>query len=147
MGVRAFDLLELLEDGFQSIGRNAAARVGHRENQTITVFDQADIYCTRLGIFGGIAQQVDEDLPYSALVGVNFVEVRRYLIIQLYVWLHKGGDFGTAVGDQILDTKGFWVDVHSPGFDLGEIQQVVDEAEKVIGVLGDACEVANLAFV
>ena len=99
-----------------------------------------------LGEFDGVANQVDEDLPQPTRVA------------QQCVW-HIGGDFeheletflvgsqpesGDGIGQGFSEPEIRFLEIESPGFDLREIQNVVDDIDERLGGAASGLDVFAL---
>src|SRR5262249_51964787 len=65
-------------------------------------------------------------------IGLQWRDIRRDLGHQtdatiLQHWLHGGGRHS----DNVVQVEGFGIDLHAAGFDLGEVEKLVDQAEEV----------------
>src|ERR1035438_7145733 len=99
---------------------------------------------TFLGELGGIAEQVEEHLPDLGLVGPDRAEgfgaiEHEAVVVFGDQWLNGGDD----VLDHSDDVECFKEEGHFAGFDLREIQNVVNEAELVLGCGVDLLEIWN----
>ena len=81
----------------------------------------------------GIAQKVEQDLPQPHGIGCQHAKIvlrfHRELVLVLLRQLTRGAD---DLIDQRRQVHGFWVQLELAGFDLGEIEHLVDEAEQVL---------------
>ena len=60
-----------------------------------------------------------------------------YPICQLHTWLDQRLHLCAAVSDQSLHTEPLHLDTHPSRFDLGQIQQVVDETQQLVASVDD----------
>ena len=93
---------------------------------------------------GGIAQQVENDLPDLILVGVDDGQA----FIHLFFEHHAGseqrlGGVGAQI-DQGADPEIGGQHIHAAGFDLGDVQHGVDQVEQVLGADQDLVQVLGL---
>src|SRR5688572_28299100 len=147
--VVAPDLLELLEYRGVVLGRNTDAGVAHLDfNAPIQGFcGNADLAAVWRELHG-IGQQVDHDLLELALVGLEAaqapVDVERHLdAVALRTLAHQGH----GVRQRARQVEAGELEVHAPGLDLRQIQDVVDEREQVLARLVDVLQVIGLLLV
>ena len=128
--------LDLTEDG-QGLGQvllgDADSRVGHSEPEVAAgTQSQTDVDGAALGReLDGVAQQVQEDLLARPLVGPEpqpdgreFVRQRQACFAGAIVDQPQTGP------DQPLEVEAFLVQAMLAGFDLGDVQDVVDDVEQ-----------------
>src|SRR5262249_48907857 len=80
----------------------------------------------------GIAREVEQRLPEAGLVGVDRAEIRRAIDHRAIGVLrrHRLDGLGDVL-DRGHERERFEVKLHSPRFDLGEVEDVVDQGEQV----------------
>ena len=149
-GGRLVGLREPFEQPAQLLLRHADPRVDDPELQHLGVafVVAADLQgqLPVLGEFRCVAQEVEEALPQLDDVGLHRADIGCDLDLERVALLpdqrlHGALDFG----DQSRDLDPFRIGVHSPGFDLGEIENIVDEAQEVAGVGFDLAEIPQQA--
>ena len=137
--------------------RNADAAVTYQKTHVFTrgsifsmgfAFDfQADL--TLRGEFQGIAEQVEQHLPDSHRVGHDPV---RQVGVELdgesdvlftATWFIQPAQFG----HQFTWAHGFNVHIESPGFDLGKIENVVEDGQQGVGRRVGKVQILVLLFV
>ena len=101
----------------------------------------------RLGKFGGVAQEIDQDLAQLVLVA----EQGRQSPLDLLDQLHAPApdhrlDGAQALVEQRLEHELERPHVHASGLDLGQIEHVVDQPEQMVGAGQDLLEIAVLAL-
>ncbi len=157
----AISLLERLENDLLLVLRDADAGIGHREGQHRArgverlVVDaplgdgrlrdrEAD--APRLRELERVREEVPEDLTEPHLVGTDRIRhTRRDLDVELQVLVvgdvpESPIDVVAQIGDSDLDD----VDAHRPGFDLGKVEDLVDEREEIRARLMNGARVLDL---
>ena len=101
----------------------------------------------RLGEFGGVAQEIDQDLAQLVLVAEQGRQSRLDLLDQLYAPApdHRL-DGAQALIDQRLERELERPHLHAAGLDLGQVEHVVDQPEQMVGAGQDLLEIAVLAL-
>ena len=102
-----------------------------------------------LGEFRRVAEKVDQALAQLGLVGMGDAEIVREIEDEGIALLgHEGVHGGGHFPHHLAHGKGFGIDLHPLGFDLREVEDVVDQAEEMTGIrldLAHVCEQALLA--
>ena len=89
-------------------------------------------YVSILGELAGVAEQVEEDLAQPHAVGVNRADRRRTIKHQFIVVLLRERPCSIQrLVDDRPDRHRLKGQIHFPGFDLGDIEDVVDQIEQV----------------
>ena len=106
--------------------RRIAAALAHEPRHV-------DGHNAMLGELVGVAHQIEQRLADSRLVGVHLADILRTVEDDLVAVLgRRGGDGGDHIVDQRRDGEGLDVHVHPAGFDLRQVQDVVDELQQVV---------------
>ena len=89
-----------------------------------------------------IAQQVDQDLAEFLGVGLEHGEPRGNLYAKGYaLFCGASLQLGQGVGDEPVEGDARKIQFHLPRFHFGEIEDVVDQAEKVVAVVENSLEI------
>ena len=80
LGVRAVDLVELLEDARLVLLRNAGLGVGHTEGEVAVAGGGGDAYLAGVRELDGVAHQVEQDLGEALLVKASTRSLQRGLL-------------------------------------------------------------------
>ncbi|MNM65345.1 hypothetical protein D3C81_767810 [compost metagenome] len=148
-------LLECFENGFQALFRNADAGIAYRQCQVLLIgggthagkqrgigHRQVQRHLAFAGELEGVAEQVVEHLLQLGTVGDQRFGHRR---------IHDDGELQAAFHRHVAEMAGDFagqcfhphflaVHVHLAGFDLGQVQDVVDQAQQVgAGIMDDRC--------
>ncbi len=135
---RAVGLGESVEDMVELFCRDANARVRHGEAQgaglvRLGIVGDADGDFSAVGKLDGVADEVHDDLPQALGVADQFDRhIRRggdqeFDLLFLRPERHE---FGRLVQD-FMEVEADLFEVDVPGFDFGEVQNVVDQIEEV----------------
>ncbi len=143
-------LREFLEDAVHLFRGHADARIRDREADEIHAlriwFDLQYDHAV-LGELGGVVEQIVEDLPEHLQIGMNGGDARILLQHQpVLVPVDQGFDGHGDVGEHSGNVAVFQVDRHPSRFDLGEIEDVVDEAQQVLPSVLDLVEIGHHGF-
>ena len=139
---RSVLLLELPKDPLLLVRRDADPGVAHREPDPFLAVRRgavgefhADDNFAPLGEFNGVADQVQEDLSQPGRVADQDVwHVRPHVVSQLEpLPVRPSGQGPQGVAEQGTERELGGVQVQLAGLDLGEIEQVVDYAEQIVG--------------
>ena len=125
---------EQVEDARQDIGRHAAAviRDGDQHLGALAPRPQADFPAT-VGVLGGVAQQVGDDLRQPHRIRVHRQGVVGHLEQQLMVCRIQQGLAGLEHAVQGCGhVDRFWPQLHLAARDARDFQQIVDQANHVI---------------
>src|SRR6185503_17041044 len=80
------------------------------------------------------------------LIGINDAGVGVDTLFKFYPRLEQGrGEIGALIHEH-ADTEVGGDDIHAPGFDLGDIEDSVDQTQKVLGTGEDLVQILNLLF-
>ncbi len=134
---RAIGLRETLEDGFLRLGRNANAGVGHAEAQHaalgIVAFEtDAQRDMAFLGELHRVGDQIGQNLAQmlaaaTQRIGGGPIHMDdQSQAFAFGLWPQNGDEVGELDMEIEIDD----VDRHLAGFDLGEIEDLVDQREK-----------------
>ncbi|KUG27810.1 hypothetical protein ASZ90_002322 [hydrocarbon metagenome] len=108
--------------------------------------DHADGHAARLGEFEGVAHQVDDDLAQPVRVAAQVAgDVRGQIQVQPEPFFGGHDPEGLDRGPQHpgkVEVDVF--QVQASGLDLGQIQDVADDAEQVAGRVADGFQVVDL---
>ena len=139
------DLGEFLEQFFHLCRRHTNAGIRHRDFNPFPVIDLpapcTDRQRAALGELVGIADEVQQRLPNAHLVSVN--RLRRRVAIHhdsVAVVCRQRLERLHDIVDQWGDREGLKVQLHPPSFNLGEIENIVDQGEQVSGGAAHAIE-------
>ena len=95
-----------------------------------------------VGELGGVGEQVEQRLADLGLVGVHRADVVGARDDQrVAVLLHQRLDDRLDVPHELADLERLQEQVHPPGLDLGEVQDVVDQPQQVLAGRVDPLEV------
>ena len=146
-GAAAVHLAEFLEHQLQLIQGNADAGVRDRDGDVLVAAPHIDGDRARLGEFGGVAQEIDQDLAQLVLVA----EQGRQSPLDLLDQLHAPApdhrlDGAQALVEERLEHELERPHVHASGLDLGQVEHVVDQPEQMVGAGQDLLEIAVLAL-
>src|SRR6266446_694916 len=139
-GEHVAHLSEFFEDDLLVYGSDADAIVAHLHAQKATLLRER--YCNSsrrpLGKLGGVGQQIEHHLHQAVAVGDD----TRYLLRQLYrqidiPLLEQLTHRGDRVLEHLAHIDLAGMPLRSAGFDLGEVQHLVDEAGEPLGLLDD----------
>ena len=131
--------LERLEHALEVLVMNADAGVLDLETGDLIPVEHAHGHAAVIGKLDRIGQEIDQDLAQPVLVGIN----RRRKPGR---WLEGEFDaFGAGLQAEHVDelieeftqTHLVAVEVETSGFDLGNIEQAVDEARQILRVAAD----------
>ena len=142
-------LHEFLEQPADLLGRHPDAGVGdrHRDLCASPVRDAChfDRDVATLRELVGVAHEIEQRLADARLVGMHVADVRRAMDDDFVAVLgcHRP-DRRNHVVHQRADREALDVQVHSAGFDLREVEDVVDELEKMMRRAQDALEWLHL---
>ncbi len=132
---RSVRLREGVENLFLSMQRNANARIGYlnaHPSLIAVVRPHEDRHIPRLGEFEGIADQVGQNLTESVWIAVDHVPrfrrnghaQRQSLFSSLFVIEPD------SFSEHLTETEGDVFQDQAVGFDLGEIQNVIDDVQQ-----------------
>ena len=143
--VAAVHLPELLEDQLELVRGDADAGVRHGEGDVVTPTGDGHGDRPLVRELDGVAQEVEKDLLDLVLVGVEPRQVRIDRLHQAHLLaldqrLHRA----EAEVNQRLEVEGHRADLDPAGLDLGEVEDVVDERQEVLGADEDLLEVLVL---
>ena len=86
-----------------------------------------------LGELVCVAHEIEQRLADSGLVGMHLADILRTVDDDFVAVLRRhGADRGDYVVDQRRDGEGLDVHVHPAGFDLRQVQNVVDEFQQMV---------------
>ena len=151
--VRRVGVAELLEHAFARIGGHARAGVADREAQCglgllLRHAGDGDQHAPRLGELHRIAGEVEQDLAQPPVVGEDVGHV---------VFHHPGDVEPALVGlgaeqlghslDELLDGDRRRLQLHLPGLDAREVQEVVDQPQQVFGGVPRGAQIGPLGAV
>ena len=140
-GGRRVELAELLEQLVRPVDRNADAGVAHGEVDLVgrlAWFDSQD-HLSGLGEFHSVGEQVDHDLSESGDVAGDAVRHRRVDEERELEPLARGW-FGDEIKrrlDASPEVEGVDLQLKTAGVDLGEVEDVVDDAEQRFAARAD----------
>ena len=136
-------LNELVEDGFEFVLGDADAVVANRDADASVLARQVDFdFSAGQRELDGVAQQVSDHLAEAVLVGgdrrvaLGWVKGDREMPVGSHRAEFVDGPQDEGVKIDVLERE-----VHLAGFQLGEVQQVVDQREEVRAALSDQVEV------
>ena len=97
-----------------------------------------------LGELGGIAQQIEQVLAQLRLIGAHCTQIRRAVDHQrVRVLSHQRLDHRLDLADHRRDVEVLDQHVHLAGLDLGQIEDVVDQAQEVLAGAIDLLEIGQ----
>src|ERR1700741_3908126 len=146
LGVVAPDLLELLEHRGLVLGCDADAGVLDRDLDAGSVLPGRNRHAPAVGgELDRVGEQVEDDLLELALVGLECAEPlvdleRKRDAVALRPLAHPRH----RVRQRARQVEARELEVHAPGLDLREIQDVVDQREEVAAGLVDVLQVVGL---
>ena len=115
--------------------RHSDAGVAHREGNHL-VGPSRDLQRdpALLGELGCVAQEVEEGLAQLGQVGAHRADVLRTLELEdIPVLGHQRFHRGSHVARGLRDVDRFEKDRHAARFDLGKIEDVIDQLQQVLG--------------
>ena len=128
------------------MGGKADASVDDLEEKlctgVVTLAVEAEADGAVVGEFDGVAEEVGKDLADAGGVGVEgfgdgaFVFDGEAEVFAGDAFTDEAGRFGDELGGVVVDA----VDGHFVGFDLGEVEDVVDEGDEVSAVAADGLD-------
>ena len=137
-------LRERLEEARQALGAEADAGVAHREGEADAAVSgrrarhrQHDL--AALGELDRVGEQVEEDLAQPRQVGADrhrdiaFEHVRR---VEVLLGCAHADEIERRL-DAIAQVERMRLDVHPPGLDLREVEDVVDDREERVPAVPD----------
>ena len=142
-------LLELLEDPLVILGGDARAGVGDRDPHLA-------VECAARHVDGparrrelhGVREQVEDHLSDPALVAVDDVDVRNRRQRDLDAVLRRPlAHHHDAALERLPQRERRDLELDLPGLDLGEVEDVVDQRQQVVGRGQDVVEVLRLLLV
>src|SRR5262245_20103371 len=141
LGKRAIDLVELIEDPTLLVERYAGPGVCYRDGETAVSRRCGDAHLAGVGKLNGVPDEIEEYLREALFVP----EANRERLVhgcrerELLVLSERLG--GRAHGfDYALDRVFGHVEGELAGFDLGDVEHGIDEAQQVLAVGADAHE-------
>ncbi|OQB56813.1 MAG: hypothetical protein BWX98_01710 [Candidatus Aminicenantes bacterium ADurb.Bin147] len=141
-GGRSLHLPVPVEHGLEHVTRKAGAGVLHREeNGFRALLDVQGDPAVFRGEFQGVGEKVENDL--LELVGIDRqLDFGQGMLEKQADVLLVGQDLdrGEEGFDVIVEFQGFRPEPHPPGFQLVEIQEVVDELEQAVPVAADGIQ-------
>ena len=143
-GVGLVYLGEALEDGLEFVFRDADARVRDGKMQKDGIFaflvgDDSGVGkfngkddLSALGEFDGVAQKVDEYLPEPSLIALQINGNVPFDVMDEFRFFLVGLDGQGADGGfhQDAEVEVGFVQLHLSGFDLGEVEDVVEQGKQ-----------------
>ena len=147
----AVGLFKGAENGGQPVRRNADAGVDHLDMQLDAGFAflrqiQGEQNFTGCGEFGGIAHEVDQNLPEAGGVALDLHRQARVHLAEKRDPL--GVDFGS---NQIADVMGAELrveidifEIQFAGLDFGKIENIVDQRQQPVAAALDGLDVIQL---
>lgn len=135
----AVGLLERVEDEIELVRRDSYARIGNNKLNRILVRSamhlgrllDREANLAVLGELDGVAHEVENDLPQSERVSHYVVGYRAVHAIgqieELFVCFHR--ERFECVEDGAAQCVGNLLDDHAPRFNLGQVQNVVDDSQ------------------
>jgi hypothetical protein len=133
---RGVGLREFLEEAAELLLGHADTGVGDGEIDPMLAgllhARNAEPHRAVLGELAGVAKQVEEDLAQPHIVGVDRADplgrIERELVLVLLGERPRGAE---DLLDDRLDRHRFEGQIHLPGLDLGEVEDVVDQAQQM----------------
>ena len=140
--VRPFALAELLEDRVVLLRRDADARVRHDERPLVAAaLLGAHLHSAGLGELQRVPDEIREDLIQLVRVADDGLEPGRGAGRQLEAFAPGGLlEVRLHLAQQRRDRDDLALDLGLSRFDLGDVENVVDQAEEEAGVALDALE-------
>ena len=141
LGVGIVDLVELLEDAVQLLGRYPWTRVSHGNSEVAVHGRRGDAHFAGVGELDGVADEVEEHLGETLLVA----EADRQLLGNVGLERELLG-LSQRLGRRThrlnhgLDRVLAEVQAELAGLDLGDVEHGVDEPQQVLAVGADAGE-------
>ncbi len=151
---RGVGLAELLEQPADRLGGQADAGVAHRERElgrrrpfAVARHRQHDF--AALGELDGVRQQVEQDLPQPRHVAAHrrrHVALEQVGEVELLLRGARADEVERRL-DALAQIERLRLDVHAPGLDLREVEDVVDDGEQRVAGIADRRRVVALLVV
>ena len=139
-------MLEFFENLVQVFRCNADAGILDGEGNPLAFHFADHLDAALAGEFGGIAQQVEQHLADLFLVRVHLGQVRRQRTEQPHTGFCQRLAGGQATVDQRGEAEIADLQLHASGFDLGDIQNGVDQAKQMLGADQYFVQILKLLF-
>ena len=85
------------------------------------------------GKLGGVTEQVEQDLLDLVLIGLERRQIGGQIGDELDIRLEQGLGSGVTEIDEIVNGKGRGLHIHASRFDLGNVQNGVDQMQQMVG--------------
>src|SRR5262249_53569505 len=136
---RAVDLMELLEDTRLLCGRNAGTRIGYGHVEVPVYRFRRDKHLASVGELDGVADEIKEHLGQALLIAEANVEGLLHLGLERELLVLCQRLCGRTYRlDHALDRILGHVESELAGFDLGDVEHGIDEAQQMLAVGADA---------
>ena len=141
-GYLAIGLREGGKNRFLVFRRNPDTRVVDRDFEAVIGFPfglratrEGKADCAVLGEFDGVAQQVDQDLTQPHRIAEDEARCIRTQVAGEFQTFQRDArrERFQGVADQVEQIEFDFLDIQLAGFDLGEVEDVVDHPEQVVG--------------
>src|SRR5579883_129934 len=131
---RAVCARERQEDALEVARRNADTGILDREGRDLVAIADAEGDVTALGEFDGVGEEVDQNLPQSALIGIDH---RRHAWSRLLPKLEPlGRRLQAEHVDHLVEELGGMdfdpIEMEASSLDLGDVEQAVDQAGEML---------------
>src|SRR6202022_4654274 len=141
----ALALLKALEDSLGIFRRDADTSIPDTDHQLRSLALGRDAHATGLCEFDGVAQQVQQDLLELWSVGKDASDLGRDVGGQLELLvLGQRAHALDALRNQRLDLDLAAVELRFARLELGDVQQVVDQDQEMLSILGNDVDVLAL---
>jgi len=141
-GGRVVDLDELVEEDGVLRGRNADARVPDSHDQLVPDLIKEDVDGARVGELDGVGHQVSEDLAQTAGIappGAGGLGRHPHPEVQALAGC-GGSEEVPHRAERRLQVKDLLGQGHAAGLDLGQVEDVIEDAEEKAAGLADNVE-------
>src|SRR5262245_13296610 len=133
--------MELFEDTHLLCGRNAGTRVGHSHVEAPVYRFRRDKHLASVGELDGVADEIKEHLGQTLLIaeangeGLRHLGLERELLVLCQRLCGRTYRLDHALDGVFANVQG-----ELAGFDLGDVEHRIDEAQQVLAVGADPGE-------
>lgn len=127
-----------VEDAWQVLGRDAAAAVGHRDDDAAVLLLGGDRGCSVGGrAVDGVDEEVGQDTGHLAAVDLDRHRLDSVADEPYAVFLGQGVGARDRVADEVVDRYAGRVQGEHAGLDAGEFEQVADHLAEPLDLRAD----------